>query len=252
MAARVLRIVFRLDYDEVNYDFLDRQGTALRILSMVPDNFWSRVGDGTAPRSFAAEFFSDSKDVFRNLNTSAMSLDGSIESRSGIALDSIPEHKDFRSMAKILTAFCHEFNVTKLNRCGLRLYCIDTCGDNYVGQFQRFLPLMGSKITPKVETVLGEITDLGLSYDGKATDGIGYRIRLGPFQESDLTKLLGRLRPTMEDEPFYKKAHVSMDLDFFEHDVSFRELTIERWARTHWAKADAVLGHVRSSLSGEG
>ena len=78
MAARVLRIVFRLDYDEVNYDFLDRQGTALRMLTSVPDGFWARVGDGKVPRSFAAEFSSD--EMFRNGNANPMWLDGSIES----------------------------------------------------------------------------------------------------------------------------------------------------------------------------
>jgi hypothetical protein len=73
---------------------------------------------------------------------------------------------------------------------------------------------------------------------------------LGPFAEGDLAKLLGRLRPSMQDEPLYQKAHVSMDVDFFEHDLSFRELTIQRWARTHWGKAYAVLDHVRSLMLG--
>jgi hypothetical protein len=242
MAARILRIVFRLDYDGVNCDFLDRQGSALRILTSVPDGFWSRVGDGTMPRSFAAEFSSDN--VFRNLNASAMSLDGSLESRSGIDLHAMPEHREFRIVTKIIDTFANESKITKLGRCGLRLYCLDTYGDEYSNQFTRFSSLVGGNITPAIETALGKVADLALTYEGRASDGVSYRIALGPFEEGDLAKLLGRLRPSMKDEPLYAKAHVSMDLDFFEHDVSFRELTIQRWARTNWAKADAVLDHV--------
>lgn len=248
MPARVLRIVFRLDYDGPNYDFLDRQGSALRILTSVPEGFWSRVGDGRLPRSFAAEFSSEI--AFRNLNASAMCLDGSLESRSGIELSNMPENKEFRVMTKIIDNFCDEFKVAKLGRCGLRLFCVDSYGGSYSDQFLHFSSLIGGKVAPKIEAALGNVADLALTCEGKAPDGISYRIALGPFGEGDLPKLLRRLRPSMQDEPFYQKAHVSSDIDFFEHDLSFGELTIQRWARTHWGKADAILDHVRRLMLG--
>jgi hypothetical protein len=113
-----------LDFDGVNYALLDRQGTALRILTSVPDGFWSSVGDGRVPRSFAAEFSSET--IFRNLNITPMALHGSLESRSGTNLNSISENKDFRLINKMIDLLCNEFEVKRLARCGLRLYCIDT------------------------------------------------------------------------------------------------------------------------------
>ena len=249
MAARVLRVIFRLDYDEVNYDFLDRQGKALRILNSGPEGFWSRVGDGREARSFAAEFSSEQLHVYRNLNASAMAIDGSVESRNGIALDDLPDNRDFRAINKILDGFCEEFKISRVRRCGLRLFCIESYGDNYASQFIDFASLVDGKLTSGIEVTLGTLSDLGMSFEGKAPDGISFRLWLGPFVERDLVRiLLPRLAPSIQDEPFFKKAHVSVDLDFFEHDVSFKELTFRRWARTHWAKADAVLRQIRSLM----
>src|SRR5690606_36163154 len=78
--ARLLRYIFRLDY-EVNYDLINRPGDVLRVVQEGSDSFWDRVGETRNSRNVSMAKSTRIGDNVTNYHCSIepQSFNGSLE-----------------------------------------------------------------------------------------------------------------------------------------------------------------------------
>ena len=71
---------FPMDYD-ISHAFLDRRGSALRVLTTTVSDFWENIGEGAIPGSFLVEH--KATDSYRQLSLEPTSINGSLEWSQG-------------------------------------------------------------------------------------------------------------------------------------------------------------------------
>jgi hypothetical protein len=231
----IIRLFWRLDY-QPSYTYLDKRGSALRLLTETVDGFWHNVGVGAQiPNSFAANF-ADAR-VLRFFSLELTSMNGSIEWSSGIDPERVLTDDAFRGMDKIVRELLRLCEIRTMTRAGVRVICLAKFRGGHSGEgFKRTLAMAGGEVTSKLERGLGEIADFGTIFEGKSTDEVLYRATFGPYARKNVEALLQRkLEP--DQYRFFDENELFFDIDLFENNISFTEHSLYRWAGTKIAKA---------------
>lgn len=234
----VAKLIFRFDYLTA-YSYMDKPGTVLRILESRDDDYWDHLGEGTRKRSFIASRQRDNS-FYCHLVFEPQNVVGLIETSEGIPLENFPDYATFTVFSRLTEKFFTELDISEVSRAGLRLFLFDgTSPENS----SKYLHLLQTQYSSGISEILGEANDIALTLIGTADDGIEYRTMIGPYKNDDALKVFEKLKLT-EDELNFGNFAISMDIDLFERNVSFKGLTLTKWSRTKWAKAKDVMTHL--------
>ena len=249
---KIFRLIFRLDYP-LNYGIIDGGGQALSVLRSGREQFWDNVGMSPQHKSFTVS--SSSSTAYSDMTVEPTNINGSFEISDGVDLDGIQDHETFGLFDTVLTDFCQRFEIEDLDRCGLRIVCLASFSDAPVGSLEvyRRAFFRAEALDPVEASVADQsITDLAIVLNGKAQDGVEYRITFGPHKETDLDRFLFQhLRPSDEQKALFGGYHLAADIDFFERNFSFRGLTLSRWSRTKWPLSRGLIDTLSERLRGE-
>jgi hypothetical protein len=231
--ARVIRLLWRLDYT-ASYVYLDKRGAALNALTNTVPNFWDTVADGTIHASYLGTSTKDN--VFRFISLEPNSLNGEMQWSSGTDMKSVLQEGPFRSTNNVVREILKVCDIRVLARAGIRFFCVSKFADGNRNRERTFNQL-DSGMRTLAASSLGSIEDIGIILEGKAQDGIGYRVTFGPFAEKNATMNLLQKPPNPDDLKALADYDLFFDVDLFETNFSFVEHSLFRWAETKLAKA---------------
>jgi hypothetical protein len=235
---RVINLLWRLDYSP-SFAYLDKRGSALRVLNDLIKDYWNSVGvSANLPLSFVAQH--SSVIGFRVLSLEPSSMNGAIEWKSGIDLDRVLQDEAFRGTDKIVHDLLKLCEVRVMIRAGVRVICVAKFADGRGQSLRRASKLLDQELRQQTKRVLGEINDIGITFEGIAEDGLSYRSIFGPYARKNVDITL----QNKPDESQYKELDnndLFFDMDLFENNISFAEHSLFRWANTKIAKAAEFL-----------
>lgn len=245
--AEVIRVIFRLDYD-ISHAFLDRRGSALRVLTTTVSDFWENIGEGAIPGSFLVEH--KATDSYRQLSLEPTSINGSLEWSQGVQLERLITSEQFIGVDRIIGKLIHTCETTKIARAGIRLVCLETLDGS---QPAKFLERQLSKELLGVTTgALGGITDTAVILEGLDEDKIEYRYSLGPLAKKNIDQNLPNIDNKEVKDHLLRKYAMFLDIDLFEKNIYFSSGSIGRWAQTKVAKAAMFVGKCRAVFAALG
>ena len=239
--ASLARLIFRLDFP-YSYEFLDRQGTAIRIMQTGRGDIWDTVGEDPTRHSIIGE--KRTEHSFYNLAFEPTTINGVWEDASGLEVSRIIENEIFRLYDDKVREFTKEFNIISVARAGIRLYCADLVGWGSAN-VTRFSQLVRGSLSTSIQSTLGTVEDIGIHFVGLSDDGIRYNLNRGPLAEADIIKFYSRFILTPEQRASFLKNDLAADIDLFETNISFREHSLARWSRTKLEKGIAALRGIR-------
>lgn len=231
--ARVIRLLWRLDFD-VSYPYLDKRGTAMKALSETVEGFWTTVGPGTLPISFAAEKVD--KASHTTLSWEMANLNGSLEWPTGIDIERVFESPEVRACDRIVKEALKIADVRFLNRAGIRLFCVEKFAKRQERSAAERVPgLVAPAFREGLKETMGRTDDFAMIYEGSSEDGLAYRLQFGPYFPKNPRMVFqrdweGLSGPLDENDLFF-------DIDIFEMKFSFSEHSLFRWGSTKVDKA---------------
>jgi hypothetical protein len=236
--ARVIRLLWRLDFD-VSYPYLDKRGSALRILTSTVEDFWTNVAPGTLPLSFVAEKLEEDKS-HTSLSWEMTDLNGSIEWPTGVEVDGVFESPLVRTTDRIAREALKLAEVRVLRRAGVRIFCVERFApEKKRPALESMAQLVAPQFREGLAKTLGSTEDVAFVYEGTSEDGLGFRAQFGPYAEKNpgmvfLRKWGELVKPLHTNDLFF-------DIDIFETNFSFAEHSLYRWASTKVAKAASFI-----------
>jgi hypothetical protein len=232
--ARVIRLLWRLDFD-VSYPYLDKRGSALKVLTDTAEDFWTTVGPGTLPLSFAAEKLQ--ADLSYTVISWEMSnLNGSIEWPAGVEIDRIFESPLLKETDRIVREALKLAEVRFLNRAGIRVFCTERFPKaKEASAVDSVSGLVAAQFREGLRNTLGRTDDFAMIYEGSSEDGLGYRAQFGPYLPKNpaaaFLRQWGELTKPLDANDLF------FDIDIFETKFSFAEHSLFRWGSTKVTKA---------------
>ena len=187
------RLVFRADY-KPSYRFIDNQGKAMELLSETYKDFWNNIKESPELRRLTGEYISKEDGVAhsRILTFEPTALYGTLEFVPGIELSKLVENAAFKNINKLVQQFVHEFNITRFERIGFRVFLFTTIDlenetdtDSSNSVHVKFRDCFKPSIISTVEEDLGEIDDYMVSFDGQAEDALKYHFKAGPHRSNE-------------------------------------------------------------------
>jgi hypothetical protein len=242
--ARVIRLLWRLDFD-VSYAYLDKRGSALKVLTETVENFWTNVGPATFPLSFAAEKLEDA--AHTSFSWEMNNINGSIEWPVGIEMDRLLESTQFRATDRIVKDALKLAEVRLLNRAGIRVFCVEKFAkESKRANVEKVAGLVVPQFREGVASTLGRTDDFALIYEGTSEDGLGFRAQFGPYLPKNPSMVFQRkwselTKPLDANDLFF-------DIDVFETKFSFAEHSLYRWGSTKVAKAATFIEFCAKNL----
>ncbi len=230
--ARAIRLFWRLDYSFA-YDLLQHRGDVVRVLLTEVDKLWPTAGSGAIPDSLVATFSSPSE--ARAISVETMSCNGSIEWPAGQDLERVLTQDSFRNTSRVVERVLKLCGVTVMVRAGIRLIVLEKASTGSTGFRNAFIAQVSNAYIRTAKKQLGDILDIGLVLEGQSEDGVSYRLQVGPTEEKNIRANL-TTRPNVGIDDLLEHQ-LFFDIDLFEHNFSFREHTLQKWAVTKLDKA---------------
>jgi hypothetical protein len=244
--ARIIRLLWRLDFDP-SYPYLDKRGSALKVLTDTVEGFWTTVGPGQLPLSFAALKTEEGKSQ-TTFSWEMTCLNGTTEWVSGIGIDRVFESPLTRGVDRIVKDALKLGEVRILKRAGVRVFCVEKFAKKKEqSAVERIGKLVNTEFQQGLFNTVGAAEDVAFIYEGTADDGLGYRAQFGPYAAKNpafvFTKEWGELaKPLDENDLFF-------DIDIFETNFSFAEHSLYRWASTKVDKAAKFIEYCAKNIA---
>lgn len=242
---RVLKIIWRLDFP-ASYAYIDKRGSALRLLTQTVEDFWDEAGEGAEHMSFVGR--STKGGGLRTLSIAPTNMNGALEWPDSIELDRVTEHEGFRGSNSIVKELLKLFEIKKVVRAGIRCFCLTNFSDGKRDAHTRFTKHLGEANVSSARATLGGINDLALILEGQTDDKINYRAQFGPYENKNAIAVLEK-KPDEKQLELLSTNDLFFDIDLYEKDISFFELNLYRWAQTKIAKADGFIKSVRKEYN---
>jgi hypothetical protein len=240
----VCRLIFRLDFD-VNYDIIDHPGGVMKLIDQAGDSYWSEMTENQRRRGLAGKYISDDGEMANEFIVEPKAIIASFELVDGVDLKKIVDEKSFLLLAKLTDSMCEKFHINEIRRSGIRVFHFDNL------QRDR-KPLSVSKtffdddLTGGVESVLGEIQDCGVSFDGASEEGVKYHCRIGPLKEDeDYAKYFENIGPKFGE---LSNWDFVVDIDLYEQDIAISKTPMRKWFRPQIEKATKLINFVGSEF----
>ncbi|WP_409192434.1 hypothetical protein [Bradyrhizobium sp. RDM4] len=232
--AKVVRLLWRLDF-EPSYAYLDRRGSALRILTETVPKFWTTMGPGTIAQSFAAQKTEEGKS-HTNFSWETTSINCNTEWPAGVEMDHLFDNPIIRGVDRIVKEALKLGEIRVMARAGVRLFCAEKFAKkSEKPSFGRFSQLIDGDFQAGLVKTVGPAEDVAIIYEGTDADGLGYRVQFGPYAPKNpafnFLKDWGKLPEALDSNDLF------FDIDIFEQNLSFVEHSLYRWASTKVAKA---------------
>ena len=238
----VIKWIFRIDY-RLNFEMLNSPGTVLSCLFSEGDDFWDSVNEAANKRTFTGSIHKANSQYY-HLSIDPQFIVAISESALGSNLASLSEDRTFNSADRLIERVLSQFKISNIERAGIRLFIFDgerdTLSDN-VGSFMR---LVNRDYFNSLSGELGDINDLAVILEGCTNDKINYRHQFGPYTSQDRTKFYENLKLPEENPSESIPYKMCFDIDLSEKNISFSGLTMKRWCKTKWPKADDVVKSV--------
>jgi hypothetical protein len=235
--ARIIRLLWRLDFD-VSYPYLDKRGSALKVLTDTIQGFWTNVGPGQLPLSFAAEKTEDQKSS-TTFSWEMTCLNGATEWAAGIDIDRVFDSPLVRSVDRIVKDALKLGEVRVVKRAGVRVFCVE-----------KFAKKKEQPAADRVGRLVDAAEDVAFIYEGTTDDGLGYRAQFGPYATKNpgfvFLKEWGEFSKQLDENDLF------FDIDIFQTNFSFEEHSLYRWPRQRSLKLRALLSFVRRTSRSQG
>ncbi len=232
--AKVIRLIWRLDF-EVSYAYLDRRGSALKILAETNKGFWDNCGPGRVPLSFAAEKLEEDQS-FTMFSWEMTNLNGSTEWPTGLEMSRLFESPIMRGIDRIVRDALKLGEVRVLSRAGVRLFGTEKFAKpSERSAMERVGRLTNAQFKDGLTATVGPPKDVAFIYEGADADGLGYRVQFGPYDPKNPTMMF--LRPWGTLPEALDENDLFFDIDIYEQNFSFLEHSLFRWASTKVSKA---------------
>lgn len=237
--TRAIKMYWRFDFP-FSAEYLDRRGTALKLIEGTVPNFWSQIGEGNAILSSWVGT-TDKDNVARHLSLEPSSINGFIEWREGVDLDHVAESESVTGVSKVVDAILKEFHIADMKRVGVRFAGVAKFGTEGQKPVERFVARLKNDFTDKAKGILGSVEDIGMTLEGANEDDLHYRATFGPYAQRNAEMTFDRHKPTKEQYDEFAKNDIFFDVDHWELDTSFAEHTLFRWTKAKVAKVSAFV-----------
>lgn len=236
--AKVIKILWRLDFS-ASYAYLDRRGSALQVLTDTVEEFWTNVGPGRIPLSYAADKLEDglSHTAF---SWEITSLNGSTEWPIGVELSRAFETPVLRSVDRIIKEALKLSDIKVVSRAGIRLFCVENFASKSDEPIvKRFDRLIDNSFATGLAKTIGTPNDVAFIYEGADADGLSYRAQFGPYAAKNPKTTF--LADWKELPSALDKSDLFFDIDIYQQNFSFSEHAFYRWASTKVQKAASFI-----------
>lgn len=236
--AALFRLVWRFDFD-VSSAFLDKRGTAFKLLTQETGEFWSRSGFHTNIRD---SFFADrlSPNGVRNIVVEPNSISGVFEWYDGMDPAKLLQTEEFKTVDRLLKGLMKHCEITKLNRGGIRLFAVTGPKEENADRLQKSLAVLNGGAREFFITSLNNVTDIAFILEGEMADALKYRLQFGPTEEKNIRVSVQNASDSTDFSALLKYRFIA-DFDLYETNFSFVEHSFFRWARTKLDKANDFL-----------
>ncbi|MER9411444.1 hypothetical protein [Mesorhizobium sp. M0589] len=235
-SVKLIKILWRLDFD-LSYAVYDKRGACVRtLLETVPD-FLVKIGEARAQNRLTGETDDSGQAIHISIDPSTIS--GAIEWPLGTALVGVLQHAAFRNVNKIASELMTIAEVAKVNRFGIRFIVLikSAALPQRFGSVDHMFDHESSK---SIREILGHIDDAAVTVEGKADDGLNYRVSYGPFAQKNIDMHLAKTKDII-DADYYSTYDAVVDLDLFESNFFLLEKSLFRWSSTKVAKAEKLV-----------
>jgi|SRR6185312_2770188 len=243
--AKVVRLIWRFDF-QVSYAYLDRRGSALKVLAETVDRFFDNYGPGQLPFSLVAEKVEQDKS-FTTLSWEMTCLNGSSEWPAGLDMSRVFEGPLIRGVDRIVRDALKLGEVRVLSRAGVRLFVAEKFAKRTERTaMDRIGGLTSSRFKEGLSATVGPPDDVAFIYEGADADGLKYRVQFGPFARKNLT--LTFLRNWGDASQALDENDLFFDIDIYQQNFSFVEHSLYRWASTKVSKAANLVEFCAKSI----
>jgi len=244
----IYRLVFRIDFEPV-FDIFDSKGKIMRILldeKMDDSKFLPDLLEDSKSHAVLAKFTNKDEDI-RTFTVEPTSLSASFESINGAECSALGSHIVFHKFIKLANIFRQEFSINDLKRCGLRLLHFDTIGIHDCSSIQQFKSIIDNRIAHEIEQTVGNITDIGLAFDGAHDDKTKYHIKFGPYSTDGIDKYFVHIAEKFDETTEHDTI---IDIDIYEEDFRINNtVSFIKWCNPIIEKANKSVNVITSRLT---
>lgn len=244
---RVHRLIFRLDFQKPNFDIVNSPGAVMQILSDMGDQYWPAFQDDSANRRVSATNIIKEKGIFRQISVEPINLNFAFESVAGVDINSLDMDDTFSTLFKGVRAICGKFGIQEIQRAGIRFFILSNIQQGNFRLSPSFKGLLDPQLVEKVNTTLGEIRDIGLSFDGESSDKLSYHCRFGPYEANEAQKYFPGTTSNIFEENKVN-ANFIFDLDLFEEKFVMT-VNADKWSKGPIQKAQELVKEIEKYLS---
>lgn len=217
------RLLHRLDYP-FNEFICDRPGSVIRTMMDVGKQRIPEVNDSAPNRTLITEGVSE--DVRWRLQFTPLNAFVGIEWASPRNIGTVLKDADASAIFDVVTAVFDISHIDLMNRAGLRLFSYTDI--QHESPLHACLSKLDKGITSVVERSAGEITDVGINFDGKIDGGLTYSLRHGPYFKSEQHKYFELLKEDWELGDVY---NFIVDVDFAQSNFRMKGQGPYKWSR---------------------
>ena len=241
----IYRLVFRLDF-EPSFQMFDSTGKIMsKLLSetiggnkFLPDLLERSQGHGVA-----AKYVNETNTEMRMLTIEPVSIHGAFEISEGVPFEKLEKYVIFEKIIKLVNEFRRDFGIEALTRCGIRFFYLSKINNDNNDTINKFNLLFNKKLIETVEKKMGNLSDVGIVFEGKHEDFTKFRVHFGPYSNEES----GRYFPTISN---YLKTtdefNLIADIDLYESDfILHSTVSFAKWCNPLIKKANDYISSVK-------
>jgi len=212
----ICRIIFRLDFVKPIYQIIDSPGQLMKIIDTTWQKDTIEIGENYSKRLVSSRYMSKENQEGIIFNVDPKNINFSFE-----------KNVIYSKVIKCTNEIRRSFDINEIKRAGLRVFYFDTLSHNTK---LCFLNTIDKCFTSKIQTSLGAIEDLGISFDGTHDDGIKYHYQTGPYFEREATKYLQYFPGLFNSNNNY---NIVSDFDLYEENFELTAtVSIVKWIQS--------------------
>jgi hypothetical protein len=246
---RALRTIFRLDFLR-NYEMINQPGTVARLINeAAPAEYFDFFGEDRAARRILVKRQIKEALRFRSLTVEPTAIVCDLEVGDGLPIQAFADDNDFVTMTSIISSLLKKFEITRIERAGLRLFMFGANAGGTKNAVRAFRSLVSTTVLGPVEAQLGKIIDLGISADGVADTKVAYRLRSGPFiGAEEYIKYFSNINDLLPKET---ADDTVIDLDLYENKFSYTAAGVIKWCVPQFAAASGLADRIAEIVAKE-
>ncbi len=246
--SKLVRMIFRFDFEKTCYRYLNEPGTALRILSSGEDGFWQNFGENPRLHGLSGNYSEDDV-IYREIYIDPTNVNGTIEFLDGNeTIDDVLKDPVLSKIDAITSELFREFEIDGIKRGGARFYVVSKNASPAGDTLNTFARNYQENLLDLIESHLGKVTDASIVVEGCGEDEIFYRAQFGPLTIPDHGRHLFIKGKAGDADMFLNQGYDSLfDVDLFETEFSFKGFTFLRWLKTKLIKARKLIDALNSS-----